>query len=574
MKRNISESVCVLLFICVFVCFTLSSKSESEKEDTLDLKIERVALFKNGLGFFSSSGKIPGKATRLRIGQLPIPSFGTFWVGYSEGIKNPIIVSEIETFDDEIPTRNIRDLLQANVGSKVVLSRARSVYSEKETIEGTILKIEPVEPLQPPSQYFMDTLPYSDARSLHGNINYSNDMVLLETDTGIVAININSIDRADFQRKDIIRTAKIKLKRPNIRMELKESAKGETVSISYLSRGISWAPGYLIDLSDPQTARFTARALVINEVANLDNVTLDLVTGYPNIIFSDVISPVSMIQDLSGFLKSLTTGRSEQGRRSGRDHMITQQSVTTNAFPYDRFEEMLVPSYSTASGGTVSEDLFLYPVENFTLKKGETAYVPLFSAEMPYKHIYTWKIPDLMDKEEGNYNQSQNERPDGKETQEVWHSCRLVNGLDIPLTTSPAEFIKDGKFVGQDVCYYTSPKGETTIRINRAMNILAEQAEFEMERQRDIYNFQGYQYDQVKLKGELKLINKLDKSANIEIVKDLSGEVVEKNPDAKDVQLAKGLKKVNPRHQLTWEIELASGEEKIITYVYQVYVRR
>ena len=231
-----------------------------------------------------------------------------------------------------------------------------------------------------------------------------------------------------------------------------------------------------------------------------------------------------------------------------------------------------MPTYSAVSEGMVSEDLFLYPLKNVTLKKGETAWVPLFSAEMPYKHIYIWKIKDNLDSEDrSQYNNSQNQQE--KNPEEVWHSCRLTNTLKMPLTTASAEFTKDGQFVGQDMCFYTAPSAQTTIRINRAMSLLPEQAEFEVERKRNAGNFYGSSFDLVKVQGDVRIRNRLDKAVRIEVSKELSGEVLESKPTAKDVQTAKGLKKVNPKHTLTWELDLDAGAEKSLTYQYNVYVR-
>lgn len=282
-----------------------------------------------------------------------------------------------------------------------------------------------------------------------------------------------------------------------------------------------------------------------------------------------------MSEDLAGFLNSLGNVDNPSQQRGGRyasNNLMGQQAMVNNVTMFlDGFAGVPVPGYSTAAAGTVSEDLFLYPLKAVTLKKGETASVPLFTAEMPYKHIYTWNIGDSMNEEERH---QQQERTDGKQAEEVWHSCRLVNNMKMPLTTSSAQFVKDGSIVGQDVCYFTSPNAETTIRINRAMNVLAEQAEFEVERKRDATQFNGSSYDLVQLRGELKLRSRIDKPVNIEITKELSGEVLNSAPGAKDVMTAKGLKKVNATHTLTWSIELKTGEETKLTYSYQVYVRR
>jgi hypothetical protein len=51
------------------------------------------------------------------------------------------------------------------------------------------------------------------------------------------------------------------------------------------------------------------------------------------------------------------------------------------------------------------------------------------------------------------------------------------------------------------------------------------------------------------------------------------GEIIETLPSTKDVQTAKGLKQVYPKHILTWTIGLKSGEEEKLSYKYQVYIR-
>ncbi len=374
----------------------------------------------------------------------------------------------------------------------------------------------------------------------------SENVLLIETEAGVVAVNAGSVLRADFDENEIVRTIPTKQKRPNIRMELERPAGGERISISYLAKGITWAPSYLIDLSDPQIARFNAHALVINEVADLDRVQLDLVTGFPNIEFGEIPSPIAMSQNLADFLNALSSDRAERRR----DATTQQFSIISNApsYEYDVAGRPPLLGYSTAAEGLVSEDLFLYPVGDFSLKKGETAWVPLFAAEMPYQHVYTWKVGDSLESRGEEY-------PGGKKEEEVWHSCRLVNSLEMPLTTGAAEFVKDGAFTGQDICYYTAPGAETTIHINKALNIKAEQSEIAVARTRHAGTFGHRSYDVVVVRGELKLRSRIDKAVRVEITKEVLGEVQEMSAGGQDTQIAKRLQELNPRQLLTWEIE-------------------
>ena len=119
----------------------------------------------------------------------------------------------------------------------------------------------------------------------------------------------------------------------------------------------------------------------------------------------------------------------------------------------------------------------------------------------------------------------------------------------------------------------TQTRGPVAPGKGAAASLLDARAEVEVERKRNAANFYGFGYDLVKLTGELKIRNLLAKPISLEITKELSGEVLEKAASPQDVQTAKGLKQINPKHVLTWMSTLKAGEELKITYSYQLYIR-
>ena len=157
--------------------------------------------------------------------------------------------------------------------------------------------------------------------------------------------------------------------------------------------------------------------------------------------------------------------------------------------------------------------------------------------------------------------------------QEVWHCIRLENTGKTPWTTAPAETVKDNLIIGQDTLDYTPAGGKSTLRITRAVNVKAEQAEFEIERKRDAAHFYGNSWDLVTVSGKLSITNIQSKAISLEIVKTLSGDVNSMQPEAKMQKLAKALKAVNSTTQLTWNFELSPNENKELSYTFQVYVR-
>ncbi len=543
--------------ILIGITFSLASSSALAVDTNTSLRIERVALFKNGLGYATATMTLPAEAKSVRLGQLPVPAYGTFWVGYGKGVALRSLTTAMETVDELVPVSGVEEMLRLNPGSRVVLH-----VGGNELVSGVVqpLPLRRAE-FEPPSPYFMDfrrspDRPYYSGYPPPG----SPGIVLVKTDHGLVALSPGAVQRADFDGEPICLTTN-REKRPSIQIELEQPAGGTKIGVSYLARGITWVPSYLVDLSDERTARLSAQAQIINEMADLESVQVELVTGFPNIQFPEVPNPVAMSQALAEFLKALAAGRAEP---NDQNFMTQQRALALNSVSYVTAP---LPTYSTVSTGQAAEDLFLYPVPKLSLKRGETATIPLFTAEMPYRHLYSWKVADQVD----------GERPrpagDGRSAEEVWHICRLLNTARMPLTTAAAEFVKDGQFVGQDTCFYTVAGAEGSIRVNRAMNVQAEQAEMEVERKRNAANFYGWSYDLVKVTGELKIGNRLGKPIAVEITKDLSGELLEKSGNPRDVQTARGLKQVNARHQLTWTVNLPSGKEEKLTYTYQLYIR-
>ncbi|MFA7236903.1 MAG: hypothetical protein WC058_08565 [Phycisphaeraceae bacterium] len=252
--------------------------------------------------------------------------------------------------------------------------------------------------------------------------------------------------------------------------------------------------------------------------------------------------------------------------------MAQQAAVTSNYGMFSDWEGRARPNYGSAQPGQQAEDLFLYPIARLTLRQNETATIPLFTASMPYEHVYTWKISDMLDQND-QYRREQDERNAAPRQEEVWHVCRLTNAGKMPLTTAPAMFVKNGQIVGQNICYFTNVGDTSDIRINRALRIAADQGEFEVSRERNSAQYYGYRYDKVTVRGELKLISHLADQVKVEVTKQLSGDVTENKDNAQVIDTAKGLRAVNARHQLIWKIDIQPGRTSTLTYQYTVLIR-
>ena len=289
-------------------------------------KIERLALFKNGLGYATATVTLPDTATSVRLGQLPVPSYGTFWVGYPKEVKVLSLTTAMETVDELFPAMSVDQLLRLNPGRKVVLHTSGGTGSEPGVIEG-VVQPQPATPTapEPPSPYFMDVRRTPERPYYYGYPSApQNGLLLVKTDKGMVALTPGAVQRVEFAGAEPLCVTTNQQKRPSIRMELERPAGGQKVSVSYLARGITWVPSYRIDLSDEKSAVFSAQAQIINEMTDIEAAHVDLVTGFPNIQFAELPNPVAMSQTLAEFLKSLAAGRAEGGERG---YMVQQQAL-------------------------------------------------------------------------------------------------------------------------------------------------------------------------------------------------------------------------------------------------------
>jgi hypothetical protein len=534
---------------------------EEEKQAAVETRLKRVALFKNGFGFFVREGTLSEAENVAVLGPFAAPSHGTFWLTAPARAKlTKALVREVKG-SAETPIRGIVEILGANVGMTV---RLWPSHDPERTVTGKLLAAPPagappspepylgpgaIRPLLPP------TGPYQ--------------LILLETDDGTVALNPQHVVRVDFLDGEPVTAVPRLTSRVSLEATFESPAKGDWLSVSYLAMGITWAPSYLIDISDPAQARLAAKALIINEAEDLDGTRVDLITGFPNLEFADVLSPMGMREDLSSFLRSLAGDRS---RQRGRAAVMSQ--VMSNVAGYAEAEAMAipdVPDYGAAAAGQAAGDLFFYPLQEVTLARKERAYYPLFTEDVPYEEIYLWDIPDYIN-EEDRYGQRAREQPDIPE--DVWHSIRLDNTTIVPWTTAPAQLLKDGQIIGQGTMRFTPPKGKAKVKITKAVSVKADQAELEVARERDAVRVYGYHFDRVTIEGKLSVANYKDASIALEVKKTLSGEVKSVSMEAEDVALARGLRRMNPVHQLTWTFELDPGEREEITYTYVALIRR
>lgn len=531
----------------------LSMPASGEKDNPLPIlqtKAKTLAIFKNGLGFFIREGEVELHGNWAVTKYVPQAALGSLWIGSLD--KDAQLEEVIGFFEDvksEGEAITLQELLHANVGKKA------KITAHNQIIEGIIKSIpENREPYQESAQQRVQP--------------YQGLIVIISTKEGDVAINKNAISKIEFSpgySKSILSQRKEK----RIKFKISTPKKKAKLSLSYLQKGISWIPSYLVNIEDSKKARITMKATIINDVEDLENVDAFFVVGYPNFMYADVLSPMALDQALSHFITSLEAGSRRRNEYSQMSNIMRQSAPA--AFREEARDQPLDYGYAAIKGvpGASEEDLFLYHKKGINLKKGERAYYHIFSQEVEYKHIYEWNVPDTLNVDPRGYQRSGQQQQD---REQVWHSIKLKNSTEYPWTTAPALTVSGWKPLAQDTINYTPKTTKTNLKLTIATDIKTNRHEYEIERQRDVRLYRS-SYDLVTVKGELYINNAKSKNVTMEIKKKVTGEVLEVSHNGKIEKVAEGLRGVNFNSYISWEVPVKAGEEIEVTYTYKVYIR-
>ena len=119
------------------------------------------------------------------------------------------------------------------------------------------------------------------------------DMVLMEENGRVWAVLINSIKEVHFHANqssyELAMPKEEEVIEFTIHFNKKEEGKEKpAVSIVALSKGIAWSPSYVVDITDEKSATITAKSVVVNDLIGFKDTAVELITGYPHIVFDNV----------------------------------------------------------------------------------------------------------------------------------------------------------------------------------------------------------------------------------------------------------------------------------------------
>ena len=343
--------------------------------------------------------------------------------------------------------------------------------------------------------------------------------------------------------------------------ELKQ--KNAMLSISYLAKGMAWAPSYRVDISNPKKLLIQQSAVVKNELEPFADAQLRLISGFPSVQFGHVISPLSPNTTWANFFQQLNQRITE-----GRGSMITQQVVASNSVEPNRGLDL--NAIPTGEG----VDLYYQDIDRQTLDEGDSLAVETASGKADYDRIVEWIIPDTRQANGRYIDESQRQNEPDKYQDAVWDAVRFRNPFGFPMTTAPAMFVADGKFNGQQLSYWVNSGEETTLHITKALSVRTQSVEQEVDNVRDLIYIAGEPFRKITLEGTILANNHRHEQIALVIRRRFSGELVSADKEPKMSLLEEGAGYVNKRNQLNWSLTLKPGEEVKLVYRYTLLVRQ
>jgi hypothetical protein len=527
--------------ICLMLIFALPCLAFGAELPVLQTKVRTLAVFKNGLGFAFRSGIAAPVDGWVDINETPPASLGTLWIGTTNALERvEEVIAYRATTEKAKDAQSVAELVDLNVGKTVSLTywtggSGATVRGELLSSAGQIVVIQVTQPV--------------DAR---GKLAIKKDSIQT------VGLGDDAVTKG--KGSDVTNRAKARIA---------GKPKSAEITLAYLEKGITWSPSYLINIRDEKMADITLEAVLANDAEDLTDTDVSFVVGYPNFMFADITTPLSLQQSVASFVQALTYGRFSTAAGGA-----VAQSVAYNnaggAYAGDSWRPELTYSATQPMAGESSEDFYLYKQPGVSLKKGERARYTVFTGKAPYEHVYELEVPDS-----ANFGYSasstsdRNARDDGPQ---VWHTLRLENTTQFPWTTAPALAVNGAIPVAQDTLKYTPPKGKNTLKLTIATDIRAQQEQTEAAREQ--VTIANRTYDRVTVNGKLSIRSYKAQPVKLSVRKMMAGEVKQSSDGGKALKLAKQPTALNPDSRVSWEFELAPGVEKVLTYQYTLLIYR
>jgi hypothetical protein len=509
----------IILFLSVFLGAYLGYAQE---RTPAPLKPTRIAVFKNNTYFSTEEGNVTSKDRTFYVAPPARALNGTFWYALKEAKVQTINVKEYTTRVTKKAT-SISDYLQSNINNEVTLNLIVG-QGAVTPVKGTILAY------------------YNDPEGRTVLLKMGDGSSRLIPIGHIADISLPQGTGNTFKEDSTMRLAKIMLDKEV------SGAKFTTMS---MQTGITWVPSYMLKLNDAKKASLDIKATIDNNAGDINGVPVSLVIGNPQMYY--------------GMQLDLITGS-----RSYYKQGAVGAHQNTSYYAYDNEAREATDDGDGAAGGEKSNDLYYYNLGSLTLEKDALVVVKLGSSELEYKDLYELNIEDKV-----NYWQTRVASIDPATVYETLHVLKIDNKTQVPFSNGPV-FVMDetGKPLAQDELKYTPVGASVKIKLSKAIDIQTCDDEEVVEHSATKTKINKREYELVKIKGKIKVINYQGKEVNISVSKTMNGKVTSNGGGTTTVlpNRSSNYMNVNDINVIRWEKNINPNETLVLDYEYEVLV--
>ena len=493
--------IAAVLLVSLALCSALSAQATAKASS---MPVRALTAFKDGHAFVLRDAALdPAAGGQVALDELPKPVLGTFWPFVSGGGAR--LRSARAGVEDVRVTRaavTLLELAQANVGKSV----------ELDLRDGDLLAGE------------LTAIPR------HSGVG---DVLLVKRGDRTQAV---ALDRVRGLTVVGAATATIEVdeQRPRIVLDI-EGGGGEDarVGVVYVEKGFRWIPSYRVDLGEDGQASVRLQATMVNDLVDLEGATVNLVVGVPKFAFADMVDPMSLQQQAAQVAQAAAVAQQQ------RFSNFLSNSIQTQVTGFNRRGGAGETEQGPEVGeGESTEDLFVFPVENVTLAKGERLVVPVAEFRVPYRDAYRLDVPMAppMQYQQRLNDQRVLELAKELAAPKVAHVLRLTNTSAGPFTTAPALVLSAGRVLAQGHMKYTPRGAAADLEINAAIDVVVDVEEHETGRDEGV-ELRDERYARIRLEGTISLHNSKSEPVELEVVRRVMGRIDEVGGGGESVQL-------------------------------------
>jgi len=549
-----------IIIISSALVFSIVLISGTVVKNEVDFKNKTVSVFKDGSGFFIKEAIVETNKERLYFtDNLPKATFGTFWF-----FSNNQNLAGVSSFADTVHTftekqrlaGNLRELLKKNVDKKVDV-----LWSRK---QGDT----PIE------------------RLVSGKLTwFSGNLVTIKADDHFETINFNEITNVKFQSQPTFESTeeieKVAFK-PVLQIDFHKKTDKEKLEMMYLTKGITWIPGYYVELQKNGRARVILRSTLINDAEDIEDSHVNFVVGVPNFQYANELSPIFGSKKVSKFLGKLDVNYQplQTMNLNNFSNSIRSYDLSPNQINPVAKEEPLLSENIKSLTANSSQDMFFYTAKNVSLKKGGRGFYNIFEINVPVTHIYEC---NLKTSGSATLTNRSNFTFGDNHSNKVHHSIRLANSSKYPFTTGPALVVstENGELepLSQDKIKYTPKGGTSYLKMTEAIDIFVSDNEtvkkkVEKKRQYPDRRDNDPWYDLVTIHGTITIKNHKSVATDLHVRKTIYGEILESDDGVmENISKQKIASSLNDVNQVVFSLKMKPKSKKTLHYTYRTYIR-